>query len=291
MKILDDVLALQLVYNIQDEIDVENSYNKLVEMCKHIIKWFLRKYSPIIQKYDLYYDDVEQEMYIGLISAVKNCPKDCRKFYDWLMPYLRGSCLNYFKLNTNRLNPYSENKEKRLEEFKSFSLNDNINEKEEYIELLEDDNLPYNDLIEHEYNKYVFKKLDEYLHIRFDNVRTDIFFDFYKLTFEEIECKYLYPLENIIRYCTFITTVLKTDEDFKLFCETYLEDVLTERRFKQWEYKTKMTGKIDVKRILDDEITTEFSNTSILGFAVGKDVKIHNYFRIRFPQQNLIEKI
>lgn len=34
--------------------------------------------------------------------------------------------------------------------------------------------------------------------------------------------------------------------------------------------------------------TTEFSNTAILGFEVGKDVKIHNYFRIRFPKQNLI---
>lgn len=289
MKILDDVLALQLVYNIQDEIDVENSYNKLVEMCKHIIKWFLRKYSPIIQKYDLYYDDVEQEMYIGLISAVKNCPKDCRKFYDWLMPYLRGSCLNYFKLNTNRLQPYSKKQEKRLEEFKRFSLDDNINEKETFLERLEDDDCSYNDFIEREYNNYILKKLDKYLHIRFDNVRTDIYFDFYRLTFEEIECKYLYPIRNIMRYCTFITTVLKTDNDFKLFCEKYLSDVLEERRFKQWEYQTKINGKIDVSHILNDEIKTEFSNTAILNFEIGKGVKIHNYFRVRFPQQNLIE--
>lgn len=289
MKYLDDELALQLVYNIQNEIDFENSYNKLIEMCKHIIKWFLRKYSPIIQKYDLFYDDVEQEMYIGLISAVNNCPKDCRKFYDWLMVHLRGSCLNYFKLNTNRVTPYSENKEKRLEEVKRFSLNDNINEKEEYMELLEDEDLSFNDFIEHEYNKYVFKKLDEYLHIRFDNVRTDIFFDFYRLTFEEIECKYLYPISDIMKYCTFITTVLKTDSDFKTFCETYLEDVIIERRFKQWEYQNKMNGKIDVKHLLDDEIITEFSNRAILGFEVGKDVKIHNYFRVCFPQQNLVK--
>lgn len=289
MKYLDDELALQLVYNIQNEIDFEKSYNKLIEMCKHIIKWFLRKYSPIIQKYDLFYDDVEQEMYIGLISAVNNCPKDCRKFYDWLMVYLRGSCLNYFKLNTNRATPYSENKEKRLEEVQRFSLNDNINEKEEYIELLEDEDLSFNDFIEHEYNKYVFRKLDEYLHIRFDNIRTDIFFDFYRLTFEEIECKYLYPISDIMRYCTFIITVLKTDSDFKTFCETYLTDVITERRFKQWEYQNKMNGKIDVKHLLDDEITTEFSNSAILGFEVGKDVKIHNYFRVRFPQQNLVK--
>lgn len=289
MKILDDEKALQLVYNIQNEIDVENSYNKLIEMTEHIIKWFLRKYSPIIQKYDLIYDDVRQEMYLGLISAVKNCPNDCRKFYDWLMIYLRGSCLNYFKLNTNRLQPYSEDKEKRLEEFERYSLDNNINEKETFLERLEDESTSYNDFIEHEYNKYIFKKLDEYLHLRFDNVRTDIYFDFYRLTFEEIECKYLYPICNIMRYCTFITTVLKTDNDFKLFCEKYLSDVLEERRFKQWEYQTKMNGKIDVSHILNDEIKTEFSNTAILNFEIGKDVKIHNYFRVRFPQQNLIK--
>ena len=45
MKILDDVLALKLVYNIQNEIDVEQSYNKLIKMCEHIVKWFLRKYT------------------------------------------------------------------------------------------------------------------------------------------------------------------------------------------------------------------------------------------------------
>ena len=74
MQILDDVLALYLVDNIQHDIDVENSYNKLIEMCEHIIKWFLRKYSPIIQKYDLMYDDVKQEMYIGLLQAVNIAP-------------------------------------------------------------------------------------------------------------------------------------------------------------------------------------------------------------------------
>lgn len=288
MQILDDVLALQLVDNIRNEIDVEQSYNKLVEMCEHIIKWFLRKYSPIIQKYDLIYDDVKQEMYIGLLQAVKHCPIDCRKFYDWLMPYLRGSCLNYFKFNTNRLTPHSENKEKRLEEFKSFSLNDNINEENEYLDLLEYHDYSFNDFLEHEYNKFVFAKIKEYLYMRFDNVNVDLYFDFYKLTFDELERKYNIPILNSMRYCTFITTVLKTDYDFKVFCEKYLDDVLIERRFKQYEYKTKMYGKIDVGYILNEEITTEFSHTSMLGFEVGKDVKIHNYFRVRFPQQNLI---
>ena len=37
-----------------------------------------------------------------------------------------------------------------------------------------------------------------------------------------------------------------------------------------------------------DEIVTNFSHTSMLNFEIGKDVKIHNYFRVRFPQQNLI---
>lgn len=288
MKILDDVLALQLVYNIQNEIDVEQSYNKLIEMCEHIVKWFLRKYTPIIQKYDLIYDDVKQEMYIGLLQAVKNCPVDCKNFYNWLMPHLRGSCLNYFKFNTNRITPHSENKEKRLEEFKSFSLNDNINEENEYLDLLEYNDSSINDFLEHDYNKYIYAKLKDFLYYRFDNINVDLYFDFYKLTFDELEHKYKKPILNIMRYCTFITTVLKTDYDFKIFCEKYLEEIITERRFKQWEYQNKMNGKIDVAHLLNDEIVTEFSHTSMLNFEIGKDVKIHKYFRVRFPQQNLI---
>lgn len=45
---------------------------------------------------------------------------------------------------------------------------------------------------------------------------------------------------------------------------------------------------IDVEHLLNDEIVTEFSHTSMLNFEIGKDVQIHNYFRVRFPQQNLI---
>lgn len=288
MRILDNVLALQLVDNIRNGIDVEQSYNKLVEMCEHILKWFLRKYSPIIQKYDLIYDDVKQEMYIGLLQAVKNCPVDCKNFYNWLMSHLRGICLNYFKFNTNRITPHSENKEKRLEEFKSFSLNDNINEENEYLDLLEYNDSSINDFLEHDYNKYIYAKLKDFLYYRFDNINVDLYFDFYKLTFDELEHKYKKPILNIMRYCTFITTVLKTDYDFKIFCEKYLEEIITERRFKQWEYQNKMNGKIDVAHLLNDEIITEFSHTSMLNFEIGKDVKIHNYFRVRFPQQNLI---
>lgn len=291
MQILDDVLALHLVDNIQHDNDVENSYNKLIEMCEHIIKWLLRKYSPIIQKYDLMYDDVKQEMYIGLLQAVKHCPVDCRKFYDWLMPYLRGSCLNYFKFNTNRIAPHSENKEKRLEEFERYSLNANINEENEYLDLLEYHDSSFNEILEHEYNKYIYKKLKEFLYYRFDNINVDLYFDFYKLTFNELERKYNIPILKIMRYCTFITTVLKTDYDFKVFCETYLEDIITERRFKQYDYKTKMQGKIDVGYILNEDIVTDYTNTAILNFEIGKDVKIHNYFRVRFPQQNLIENL
>ena len=191
MKILDDVLALKLVYNIQNEINVEQSYNKLIKMCEHIVKWFLRKYTPIILKYNLIYDDVKQEMYIGLLRAVKSCPVDCKNFYNWLMPHLRGSCLNYFKFNTNRITPDSENKEKRLEEFKSFSLNNNINEENEYLDLLGYNDSSINDFLEHDYNKYIYAKLkDFFLYYRFENMNVDLYFDFYKLTFNELEHKY-----------------------------------------------------------------------------------------------------
>lgn len=288
MKILDDVLALKLVYNIQNEIDVEQSYNKLIKMCEHIVKWFLRKYNPIILKYDLIYDDVKQEMYIGLLRTVKSCPVNCKNFYNWLMPHLRGSCLNYFKFNTNRITPNSENKEKRLEEFKSFSLNNNINEENEYLDLLGYNDSSINDFLEHDYNKYIYAKLKDFLYYRFENMNVDLYFDFYKLTFNELEHKYKKPILNIMRYCTFITTVLKTDYDFKIFCEKYLKEIITERRFKQWEYQNKMNGKIDVTHLLNDEIVTNFSHTSMLNFEIGKDVKIHKYFRVRFPQQNLI---
>ena len=288
MKILDDVLALKLVYNIQNEIDVEQSYNKLIKMCEHIVKWFLRKYNPIILKYDLIYDDVKQEMYIGLLRTVKSCPVNCKNFYNWLMPHLRGSCLNYFKFNTNRITPNSENKEKRLEEFKSFSLNNNINEENEYLDLLGYNDSSINDFLEHDYNKYIYAKLKDFLCYRFENINVDLYFDFYKLTFNELEHKYKKPILNIMRYCTFITTVLKTDYDFKIFCEKYLKEIITERRFKQWEYQNKMNGKIDVTHLLNDEIVTNFSHTSMLNFEIGKNVEIHNYFRVRFPQQNLI---
>ena len=207
------------------------------------------------------------------------------------MPYLRGSCLNYFKFNTNRIAPHSENKEKRLEEFERYSLNANINEENEYLDLLEYHDSSFNEILEHEYNKYIYKKLKEFLYYRFDNINVDLYFDFYKLTFNELERKYNIPILKIMRYCTFITTVLKTDYDFKVFCETYLEDIITERRFKQYDYKTKMQGKIDVGYILNEDIATDYTNTAILNFEVGKDVKIHNYFRVRFPQQNLIENL
>lgn len=43
------------------------------------------------------------------------------------------------------------------------------------------------------------------------------------------------------------------------------------------------TDKLDVK-----EIEYGIYSYIMQDFEIGKDVKIHNYFRVRFPQQNLI---
>lgn len=285
-KTLDNDRALELVFNIQNDIDVEQSYNELVESSYKMRSYLRREYLPIVMKYDLEFDDVEQEMLIGLLRAVKNCPVDCKSFSDYLFQYFRGACLDYFKFNTNRLMPHSRNKEKRLEEFEYFSLNSNINEYNEYQDLLVDENshLSYFGIIENQYNKYVIDTIKKYLLNKFENVNIDLFIDFFKLTFEQLEEKYNYPKMNIFRYVNYIITVLKTSDDFYSYCQEYLYDVLVERGMYKYNYTMNNFDKIDINSILVENIVTDYTNTSILDYSINKDVKIRNYFRVRFIQ-------
>lgn len=281
--------ALELVHNIKNGIDIEKSYNELVIDSGKMRDWFRRKYLPIVMKYDLDFDDVEQEMLMSLVKAVENCPIDCADFVNYLFPYYRGACLNYFKNNTNRIMKHSEDKEKRLLEFETISLNrkSEITENVEFVDILVDENSEqsFNSIIDKNYFKYVLDKLKNYLLIKFKNINVDLYFDFYRLTFDELETKYHYPMLNIVRYCNYITTVLKTSSDFQLYCEKYLIDELIERRMNKYNYLMYSDDIIDVKPILEDDIITEYSNTTMLSYEVNKDVKIHNYFRVRFNQQ------
>lgn len=279
--------AMELVNNIKNGVDVDNSYNTLINDSSKMRDYYRRKYLPIVMKYDLEFDDIEQEMLMAIMPAVENCPLDCRNFIDWLFTYYRGACLNYFKHNTNRLMPHSENKENRLLEFEIFSLDaTTTNDGDEtWSNMLVDETTPqsYYAVEEQSYNKYVINTICNYISEKFEDVNIDLFLDFYKLPFKQLENKYGYSMMNIYRYVSFIVTTLQTSNDFKYYANKYLYDVLLDKRLPTMNYTMYQSyERINIQSLLTNNIETEFSNTSMLSFEVGKDVKIHNYFREKF---------
>ena len=279
---------MELVTNIRNNVNYEENYRLLFEKLDKIIKWFSRKYLTIVFRYHLQFEDLQQEMSIGVVKAVQKIPLNCKNSIDWFMIYLRGSCLNYFKYNTNRIMKHSEDKEKRLLEHKETMSIDKqlVEDGSTLLDLIPVTEYGYNTILEFEYQSYIKQKIFDFCYKNLKGFNHNLFKDFFELSHYDLLKKYPYEYKNILQYVNFIILYLKTSKEFEEYCYKYLYDVLIDRPFNKFQYTNHMKN-IDLTRLLNEDIKTEYTGKKATRFQYGVDCAFLSYFRCNF-RKNLL---
>lgn len=250
----------------------ENAFEILYKDCHSMIKWCLKKYRPIILKYDLLFEDVEQEICIAFISGLKNFPSDYTNFDSYIFEYIRGGALNYFKHNTNRKNKSDASQGDII----ITSLNESYGGEEDeltFIDSLEDEKA----LQEMEDS---LGKIDREIEIRnlksiiiktIPDINIDLLFDFYGIsghyyTLNHLCKKYNVPLKQLLTYERMIVLILQTDSKFSEKIKHYLTNIAINFDCDSKFYKSSINF-ANIEHVLRQEKITPISNSFHVRFS------------------------